>query len=96
MPRSDVVRPMSHPHEPSSEPEYLQKALEAACDALMTLESERILSGGRREKPTEAQMHVAQAAAALRHAINELRLAHDRNASSVALGFVVPTVSERP
>jgi len=86
---------MSDPDDSRPTPDYVQNALEASCDALMTLESIRTVPAGDGSEPG-AQLHVAQAIASLRHAISELRLAHDHDASMVGLGFVVKTVPGRP
>jgi hypothetical protein len=63
----------------------VQDALEASCDALMTLES--IRAGSAAENRTK-QLHLAQAMASLRHAIAELRLVRPEGESIVGLGFV--------
>jgi hypothetical protein len=69
----------------SLDPDTLQSALEASCDALMTLQS---LDRGTRE-PSPALGHVAQAIDSLRFAIEQLRLARDEDSSIVGMGFVV-------
>jgi len=83
---------MSQPPD-STSPDYVQNALEAACDALMTLE---LIGGSEQTLAPSTELNVAQAIASLRHAISELRLAHDHDSSGVALGFVLQTASERP
>jgi hypothetical protein len=79
---------MSHSLEPTLDPDTLQSALEASCDALMTLQS--IEHGAREdEEPCAARRHVVQAIDSLRFAIDELRLAREEDASIVGHGFVV-------
>jgi hypothetical protein len=73
-------------------PDYVQNALEATCDALMTLESIRGAPGAR---GYSSELQVTQAIASLRQAISELRLARGNEESMVALGFVVGTAPER-
>jgi hypothetical protein len=73
-------------------PDYVQNALEATCDALITLESIRA-SPARDRK---ADLQVVQAMSSLRQAISELRLAHaEEDESMVGLGFVVRTNARR-
>jgi hypothetical protein len=71
---------------------YVQNALEATCDALMTLESCRAASSGRR---SSLQLHVTRAIGSLRQAISELRQARGDDDSIVAHGFVVRTGRQR-
>jgi hypothetical protein len=73
-------------------PDYVQNALEATCDALMTLETIRAAPGPR---SGSSELQVAQAIASLRQAIIELRLARGEEESAVALGFVVRTSPQR-
>jgi hypothetical protein len=87
---------MSNPHDSSSPSYYIQNALEAACDSLMALESIRAPAETPGSAVDGSQLHVGQAIASLRHAISELRLAHDHDASMVGLGFVVATAPVRP
>jgi hypothetical protein len=86
---------MSEFHESNQVLDYVQNALEASCDALMTLESIRESRVDGPDEVSTTQLHVAQAIASLRHAISELRLAHDTDVSAVGLGFVVPTGPRR-
>src|SRR6478672_7620542 len=69
-------------------PDYVQNALEATCDALITLESIRAAPAAGDWRP---DLQVVQAITSLRQAISELRLAHAEDESAVALGFVVRT-----
>jgi hypothetical protein len=78
----------SHPQGP----DYVQNALEATCDALMTLESIRVAPSDR---GWSSELQVGQAIASLRQAISELRLAYGDDASMVGLGFVVRTPPQR-
>jgi hypothetical protein len=76
-----------------SRSDHVQNALEATCDALMTLEAIGVVedaagSPGKR-------VRLAQAIASLRRGVTELRLAHGADESVVALGFVVDTGPER-
>jgi hypothetical protein len=71
-------------------------ALEATCDALMTLESGRAEADERISDP--ARHHLGEAIALLRRAMEELRLARGRQESVVGRGFVVsqaPPVADR-
>ena len=62
-------------------------ALEATCDALMTLQSIEVPPRMPENGPREG--HVAQAISHLRHAIDELRDARVRGQTGLALGFVL-------
>ena len=75
-------------------PDSVRNALESSCDALMMLESIREATVNSSAEASAAQLHVAEAIAALRLAISKLRLAHDHDASMVGLGFVVSTGSK--
>jgi hypothetical protein len=70
--------------------DHVYSALEATCDALMTLESVAVALGDRGGE-AGVPVHVAQAIASLRRAIRDLRLARGTEESAVALGFVVET-----
>jgi hypothetical protein len=63
------------------------EALEATCDALMALQSIDVLPATPENGHGEG--HVAQAAAHLRHAIDELRNAQPQGQTGLALGFVL-------
>jgi hypothetical protein len=88
---------MTQPNDRTPATDYIQNALEATCDALMTLES--IPAAGETSRGGAAaaasDLHVAQAIASLRHAISELRLAHAHEGSALALGFVMRPRSRR-
>jgi hypothetical protein len=89
---------MTQPNDRTPATDYIQNALEATCDALMTLES--IPASGETSRASGAasaasDLHVAQAIASLRHAISELRLAHAHEGSALALGFVMRPRSRR-
>lgn len=73
-------------------PDHIQNALEVTCDALI-LEQISLLQS---RLTSSTRLHVEQAIASLGIAIAELRLARDDDASTLALGFVVRTVPERP
>lgn len=78
---------MTHPREYLPVLDHVEAALEAACAALLTLQSMDVLaSNGETDGERE---HVADAVLSLRHAINELREAETRGQSGLALGFVL-------
>ena len=62
-------------------------ALEATCDALMTLQSIDVLPGGPAEATGEGR--VARAISHLRDAVDELRAAQAEGQTGLALGFVL-------
>ena len=70
--------------------DYVYNALEATCDALMTLESIAVTLGDGGGEPG-VPVSVSQAIASLRRAIGDLRLARGADESVLALGFVVDT-----
>lgn len=79
---------------PPSTTDHLQTALEAGCDALITLQalSSRIslLAGsGGVVDAGRTSLQLTHAIDALRAAIAELRLARDTELSGLALGFVL-------
>lgn len=86
---------MSQSDDSSPGLDYIQSALEATCGALMMLESVREPTVGGTADDSAAQQHVSRAIASLHHAIEELRLAHDPDASIIGLGFVVRTGPQR-
>lgn len=88
---------MNESHDTRTVVDFVYSALEATCDALMTLESIRDSAAAvRASAPSASEPHVAQAIASLRHAIAELRLARSRDTSPIALGFVVRSTCELP
>jgi hypothetical protein len=78
---------MTHPRDYLPVLDRIGVALEATCDALMTLESIDVLPGMDEDAHTEG--HVAQAVSHLQHAIQELREAQVRGQTGLALGFVL-------
>jgi hypothetical protein len=77
---------MTHPRDYLPILDHIETALEASCGALMTLQSIDLTSArGDEGLPG----HIAEAMLSLRLAIEELRAAHSRGASGVALGFVL-------
>jgi hypothetical protein len=79
---------------PPSTTDHLQTALEAGCDALITLQalSSRVSlvagSGGVLDA-VRAGVQLTHAIDALRASIGELRLARDNELSGLGLGFVL-------
>jgi hypothetical protein len=82
---SDSVLPVTHPREYLPVLDGVELALDAACGALVTLQSIDVLStvGGG------AEGHVAQTIWHLRRAIDELREAYTQGHTGLALGFVL-------
>jgi hypothetical protein len=80
---------MTGPHNSTPDSDQLQSALEASCDALMTLQSMDREATNRRSDGSSPWLHVTEAIESLRSAITELRLARDEEESMVGLGFVV-------
>jgi hypothetical protein len=78
---------MTHPRDYLPVLDRIGVALEATCDALMTLESIDVFPGMDEDAHTEG--HVGQAVSHLRHAIEELREAQARGQTGLALGFVL-------
>ena len=70
----------------------IRVALEATCDALLTLQSIDVLANVPEE--VRGDSHIAHAVADLRHAIDELRGAQAHGQSGLALGFVL--AQDRP
>jgi hypothetical protein len=82
------------------DPDKLQTALEASCDALMMLQSME-LAADRGDDDDDgddslAHQHVREATESLRCAIVELRQARSQDASVVGLGFVVGADARLP
>ena len=77
---------MTHPRDYLLVLDRIEAALEATCDALITLQSIDVLPGIE-EDPGE--VHVAQAMSHLRQAIDELRDAQAKGQTGLALGFVL-------
>ncbi len=85
------------PETPSAS-DHLQTALEAGCDALITLQAldARLTGDGGSTPPAtldeaSSRVQLTQAIEALRAAISELRLARDQDLSALGLGFVMGT-----
>jgi hypothetical protein len=78
---------MTHPRDYLPVLDRIGVALEATCDALMTLQSIDVLPSIEEDNHVEG--HVAGAMAHLRQAINELRDAQAQGQTGLALGFVV-------
>jgi len=91
--RAGVMRSLRH-HRPASE--QVERALEASCGALMTLESMRRDPGERDLDAIGVQGHLQQAIESLRSAIVELRLARTIPVSPIALGFVAGSPDRPP
>jgi hypothetical protein len=79
---------MTPPRDYLSSLDRIDAALEATCDALLTLQSIEVLPGVPEDAPGEG--HVAQAISHLRGAIDELRVAQSQGHAELALGFVLP------
>jgi hypothetical protein len=78
---------MTHPRDYLAVLDGIGVALEATCDALMTLRSIDALPSVPGEEC--AQQHVARAISHLRHAVDELRDAQSHSQTDLALGFVL-------
>ena len=78
---------MTHPRDYLPVLDRIGVALEATCDALMTLQSIDVLPSMPENGTREG--HVARAISHLRHAIDELRDAQARGQTGLALGFVL-------
>ncbi len=68
--------------------DHLETALEAACCALVTLESIRSATGQLDADPVGIQAHVQCAIESLRDALTELRMSRSETANPLVLGFV--------
>ena len=79
---------MTHPRDYLPVLDDVEAALEASCGALVTLQRVHVELGHRIDL-TGIQAHIAHAEANLRVAIEELRRAHSRGTSGLALGFVL-------
>lgn len=77
---------MTHPRDYLPVLDRIGAALEATCDALITLQSIDVLPGIA-EDPGEVQ--VAEAISHLRQAIDQLRDAQAKGQTGLALGFVL-------
>jgi hypothetical protein len=75
--------------------ELVEMALEVSCGVLMTLESLRRHPGGPAADLSEGQPHLQKAIESVRGAIAELRVAHSKTASPLALGFVADSQIDR-
>ena len=75
---------MTHPRDYLPGLDRIGAALEATCDALMTLQSIDAPPG-----MPEGEGHVARAISHLRHAIDELRDAQAQGQTGLAMGFVL-------
>jgi len=78
---------MTHPRDYLPVLDRIGMALEATCDALMTLQSIDVLPSVPDNGNGEG--HVARAVSHLRQAIDELRDAQARGQTGLALGFVL-------
>jgi hypothetical protein len=78
---------MTHPRDHLPVLDRIGVALEATCDALITLQSIDVRPGTSDDGHGET--HVAYAIAHLRHAIEELRDAQAQGQTGLALGFVL-------
>lgn len=78
---------MTHPRDYQLVLDRVGVALEATCDALMTLQSIERLSSTSENGHEKG--HVAEAISHLHHAIDELRNAHAQGQTGLALGFVL-------
>jgi hypothetical protein len=86
---------MTRADEPTPSADHLESALEASCDALITLEAIPSTSGSEAGDRPRTRLHVAQAIELLRRAIAELQLAHNVDGPGLALGFVLRAERER-
>lgn len=77
---------MTHPRDYLFVLDRIEAALEATCDALMTLQSVDTLPSIANDP---GEVHVAQAISHLRQAVDELRDARSERQTGLALGFVV-------
>jgi hypothetical protein len=81
------MSPVPHPREYLPVLDRIATALDATCDALMTLQSLDLLATAPDGKPVDG--HVARAISHLRQATDELRDAHMQGQTGLALGFVL-------
>ena len=77
---------MTHPRDYLPVLDRIGAALEASCDALMTLQSIEVLP---RIADDPAEANVAEAISRLRQAIDALRDAQAEGQTGLALGFVL-------
>jgi len=80
---------MTHPRDHLPVLDRVEVALEATCDALMTLQSIDALA--RIPAGENGKGHIARAISHLRHAVDELRDAQAAGQTGLALGSVEPT-----
>lgn len=78
---------MTHPRDYLPVLDRIGVALEATCDALITLESIDVLPG--MDEDAHTGRHIAQGISHLQHAIQELRDAHAQGQTGLSLGFVL-------
>ncbi len=78
---------MTHPRDYLPVLDRIGAALEATCDALMTLQSIDVLTSMPENDRREGQ--VARTISHLRHAIDELRDAQAQGQTGLAMGFVL-------
>jgi hypothetical protein len=78
---------MTHPRDYLPILDRIGVALEATCDALITLRSIDVLAGAA--DAAHAHEHVAQAITHLEHAIEELRDAQAHGQTGLTHGFVL-------
>jgi hypothetical protein len=78
---------MTHPRDYLPVLDRFEVALEATCDALMTLQSIDVHSAVAEDE--RVGRHVTQAISDLRHAIDELRKAQTHGHTGLGLGFVL-------
>ena len=78
---------MTHPRDHLPVLDRVEVALEATCDALMTLQSIDALA--RIPAGENGKGHIARAISHLRHAVDELRDAQAAGQTGLALGFVL-------
>lgn len=78
---------MTHPRDYLPVLDRIGAALDATCDALMTVQSIDALPTTPEDEPGEG--HMGRAISHLRSAIDELRNAHAQGQTGLALGFVL-------
>ena len=81
------MSPVPHPREYLPVLDRIATALDATCDALMTLQSLDLLATAPDGQRVDG--HVARAISHLRYATDELREAHTQGQTGLALGFVL-------
>lgn len=74
--------------------DHIRAATEASCEALLAIELLEAADGP--DRSIQDRLHLSQAAASLRQAIAELRLAYSDPPGVLTLGFVIgPSESTR-